>query len=538
MLNYGRRSSHYSMAQPWWARWWVLLWYSYVSALQSLLWLTFSSVPAESRDYLGVDDSALDLLLDWGPIAFCITVFPATWLLGARPDGLAISIRLGAALCFFAALLRCVPLIVGGDARAAAGTAAHSWTLAAVHIGQFINAAVAPLIVASPAFLARVWFPLDKRTTATSIANVASALGRGIGFFLGPLLVGTASDLPRLLLVTAAIAALPVVATFIYLPALPEEPPSEAAAAEIAMLMSRGPSGSSLLYTPLLLSDEFGAALLTAPAAAAADVPRRLKNGGRRLGGGAAPSSLLVPPSPISGGDDDDGFDGDSPVGIPAPPVAATHAPAGGSVRAAAADIVRVLTSPGFAAAALAGGGQMAVYGAWSGVLTTLLAPRFTGSDAGAFGTVATFAGIFGGVLTGVLCDAPFLRSRLIEVTAVLCFVSGVAFALLAAALRPVSMEPFASSLGFAALLAVCGFGGAVRGGADPLYFELAAQQAGVGGGGAAGAVLTFFYHAVLVVCLSVPPAILEWSSVALAAVLIIAPLLLLPLRARRALPS
>jgi hypothetical protein len=26
-------------------RWWVLLWYSYISALQSLIWMTFSSVP-------------------------------------------------------------------------------------------------------------------------------------------------------------------------------------------------------------------------------------------------------------------------------------------------------------------------------------------------------------------------------------------------------------------------------------------------------------------------------------------------------------
>ena len=37
---------------------------------------------------------------------------------------------------------------------------------------------VAPLVVASPAYLSLVWFPAGQRNTATSIANVANALVR------------------------------------------------------------------------------------------------------------------------------------------------------------------------------------------------------------------------------------------------------------------------------------------------------------------------------------------------------------------------
>ena len=48
-----------------WGRWRVLSLYSYLSALQSLLWMTFSSVPAASKAFLGVDDATLDLWLDW-----------------------------------------------------------------------------------------------------------------------------------------------------------------------------------------------------------------------------------------------------------------------------------------------------------------------------------------------------------------------------------------------------------------------------------------------------------------------------------------
>ena len=62
----------------------------------------------------------------------------------------------------------------------------------------------------------------------------SNALGRAIGFFLGPALVHTSTDLPRLLYVNVAFAALPCLAAWVYLPPFPAAPPSSAAAVEAA----------------------------------------------------------------------------------------------------------------------------------------------------------------------------------------------------------------------------------------------------------------------------------------------------------------
>lgn len=55
-----------AVGRPSGARFWILFWYSYLSALQSLLWMTFSSVPNESREYLHTSSQTLDLYLDEG----------------------------------------------------------------------------------------------------------------------------------------------------------------------------------------------------------------------------------------------------------------------------------------------------------------------------------------------------------------------------------------------------------------------------------------------------------------------------------------
>ena len=97
------------------ARWVVLFTYSYLSALQSLLWITYSSVPDYSRSYLGVNDQTLDTFLDLGPAAFVAMVFISSYILTTSRRGLATSIRICALLCFFAALVRCVPVLLSSD---------------------------------------------------------------------------------------------------------------------------------------------------------------------------------------------------------------------------------------------------------------------------------------------------------------------------------------------------------------------------------------------------------------------------------------
>jgi hypothetical protein len=458
----GEGSAYPPTASP--SAWWVLFWYSYISALQSLLWMTFSSVPDDSRAWLHTDNGVLDLFLAWGPVGYCVSLGAALLLLSARPDGLRLSVRAAASLCLGASLLRSIPALMSDDARAAHGTA----VLACVHVAQFVNGAVAPLVVASPALLSLHWFPEASRNTATAVGNVASALGRGVGFFLGPALVGAASDLPTLLAVEIGLAALPFIAVWAYYPAAPPVPPSRAA--------------------------EDAAARMEERLAAAAE-----EEEGKGGGKGAGALHTLV-----------------TAVGV------------------AAAEVSAAFRAPAFLALAVAGGLEMAVYGAWSGVLPTVLSPKFSDGQAGTFGSVNTFAGIAGGVLAGWATDRPSLRRHLKGVIQVLALASAALFTLLALAVPPFEQPALADGLGFGALLTICGAAGLLRGGTDPLFFELAAEAVAPVGvaPGAAGGVLTFWYHAILCGMLLVPPPFLNhWTMAAMAAFMVLSAVGLAPVR-------
>lgn len=181
---------------------------------------------------------------------------------------------------------------------------------------------MAPLVVASPSFLSLTWFPERERNTATAIANVASALGRAIGFFLGPgeglhcipeIVPGSTitpplthlpqglvphddpAHIPSLLYVETGLSILPLIGVLVYYPDHPAAPPSKAAAAARTALLESQKQSQSLC------------------------------------------------------------------------------ASIGSSVR----DVVRASSQPRFLLLALAGGLQMGVYGAWSGVLTLVMSKHF-----------------------------------------------------------------------------------------------------------------------------------------------------------------
>lgn len=120
-----------------------------------------------------------------GPIAFIVALPLAIVLLSSR-NGLARSVLVAAVLVFAGAAFRCAALLlpqsrdgfVHGDTYS---SSRHSAALALVHIGSILNAASAPFVVISPAYLSLLWFPPRERNTATSIATVSGAVGRGIG---------------------------------------------------------------------------------------------------------------------------------------------------------------------------------------------------------------------------------------------------------------------------------------------------------------------------------------------------------------------
>jgi len=48
------------------SRWWVLVIFSLTSGFQGLAWFTYSSVPMQSKEYLHIEDSELNLILNEG----------------------------------------------------------------------------------------------------------------------------------------------------------------------------------------------------------------------------------------------------------------------------------------------------------------------------------------------------------------------------------------------------------------------------------------------------------------------------------------
>eukprot|EP00730_Choanoeca_flexa_P010314 TRINITY_DN17455_c0_g1_i1.p1 TRINITY_DN17455_c0_g1~~TRINITY_DN17455_c0_g1_i1.p1 ORF type:complete len:475 (+),score=68.02 TRINITY_DN17455_c0_g1_i1:49-1473(+) len=430
------------ISTPW--RWWALFWYAYLSALQSLIWLTWSSVPDSSKEYLNVGDNTLDLFLNEGPIAYVCVIFFATWLLTTR-NGLSSSVKLAAIMCFLAAILRCLPIVLSSDQL----VRQHNLVIVVIHVAQIINAAAAPMVIASPSYLSLLWFPDRQRNLATAVANVASALGRAIGFYLGPAVVQKASDLDWLLGLEAVLALLPVLAVFAYYPNEPEQPPSKGALDEKQYRQINSGSSMSLQQ----------------------------------------------------------------------------------SFRHTLSDLSKACGNINLLVIALAGGLEMGVYGAWSGVLPNVLSSRFSDTMAGAFGAVNTFAGIVGGLLIGWSTDSKLLAPRLKTVAVLLSLSAAAVFFILALAFSPYRWQPFAS-WSTTALLTMCGLAGFLRGSVDPLYFEMAADAIHPGPAGVAGSVLTFLYHALAVASLSVPADQLNmWAMTLMYAAIALTGVMLIPVR-------
>ena len=179
----------------------------------------------------------------------------------------------------------------------------------------------------------------------------------------------------------------------------------------------------------------------------------------------------------------------------------------------------------------------------WSGVLPSVLSqisptagqPTYNDVQCGWFGFSNTLAGIIGGLLFGGITDFLFFRTRLIIISIVLLMSSAVFFGLIAFALPPIQFQSLASiAVSYPTMLSLCVAAGFLRGGSDPLFFELVAESVSSKGvpAGTAGAVLTFFYHVVLVILLAVPPSTLATITLpGMAACLLIAALLMVPAR-------
>ena len=205
-------------------RFYVLFVFSFLAFNQCIMWLTFSPIARSAKDYYHISDSTVILLLNWGPIIF-IPCLPLTYVLLNKPNGLRKCVLILAIADFIAAALRLVPSIL-----VTTPTSEHTpMILTFFHLGQILNAACGPLVMAPVSQLSCLWFAPHERTRATTIAIFANNFGSTIGFAISPLVVTEASDCPRLLYIHMGLAFVACVLALIYFPAQPPTPPSAAA---------------------------------------------------------------------------------------------------------------------------------------------------------------------------------------------------------------------------------------------------------------------------------------------------------------------
>eukprot|EP00727_Mastigamoeba_balamuthi_P005538 m51a1_g1603 hypothetical protein (512) ;mRNA; f:179899-181591 len=204
-----------------WRRWYVLGLFCFISSLQSVVWFTYSSVPREVKEYYGVTDHQIDMLLNWGSMTALVFGLPVAWLfssLGLRP-----AVLLGAALVFACSALRSIPCL------AASTPAARLAMLPLMNFAQTLNGVAGPIVLTPVALLSSTWFPECERATATAIGVLANGLAMPIAWLAGPMVVTSADKFPRLIYIEAAACAVPFAMALAHFPAQPVEPPSASA---------------------------------------------------------------------------------------------------------------------------------------------------------------------------------------------------------------------------------------------------------------------------------------------------------------------
>jgi FLVCR family MFS transporter len=212
-------------------RFYVLFVFSFLTFNQSMIWLTFSPIARNAEIYYNITETTVDLLLNWGPIIF-IPCLPLTSILLNSHNGLRRCIILLAITDFLAALVRIIPSII--VASSSLHSNINSIALPFIHIGQILNAACGPLVMAPVSQISCLWFPPHERTRATTVAIVTHNFGATVSFIISPFIVSLPEHVPHLLYVHFGLAFIACVLALLYFPAHPPSPPS--AAAELLIL--------------------------------------------------------------------------------------------------------------------------------------------------------------------------------------------------------------------------------------------------------------------------------------------------------------
>lgn len=219
------------------SRWYILFTFSLLSLAQAAIWNTWGPLAQSGHDIFGWQNKDIALLTNWGPISYIVADIPFSWMMDVKGCRLACVIT--AFFCFVGTALRCITL-------------KKPYSTWLINIGQAINGAAGPVVMAAPPVLSSIWFPLHQRFTATAITSLAAVFGSTISPLIGPLIVQTnttnistsvikpqvivsieeeKSEMNTLLRLEFIFCAVVFIMVLVYFPDKPPSPPSASAAA-------------------------------------------------------------------------------------------------------------------------------------------------------------------------------------------------------------------------------------------------------------------------------------------------------------------
>ena len=170
--------------------WRVIACYSLVCASTQVLWLTYAAITTESARHYGVSVGAIGWLAEIFPLLYVVLAIPAGILLDRWFRGVLAG---GGALVALGGLIR-----LGGDTFA--------WAMA----GQVMVAVAQPVVLSAVSKLAGEYLPVHERAAGIAVGSAGGFVGMLLALILGPT-VGGHGQLEQLLLVEAAMAAIPAV---------------------------------------------------------------------------------------------------------------------------------------------------------------------------------------------------------------------------------------------------------------------------------------------------------------------------------------
>jgi MFS family permease len=194
-------------------RWGMLLLFSFLSLTNAMLWITYSPISRFVLEHYNIGVFALNSLSFVYMVVYIPVMYLASWVVDVR--GMRLGLIIGALLNCIGAWVR----YIGKDA--------DKFYLAVT--GQTIAALAQTFILGVPPKLAANWFPAHERATATTIGALFNELGIAFGFLIGPSIVKSVSDIPKLLFINAIICTVVGLTVAIFFRGEPPTPPSKQA---------------------------------------------------------------------------------------------------------------------------------------------------------------------------------------------------------------------------------------------------------------------------------------------------------------------